>query len=1265
MADNVKDLLAKWSIDNSAWKTATDEVRNILKQADADDKARQASNASAAKAALDAIKQQTAAQAALKAAAAQVTAEQKAQAQVEKDKQAAIAAERSAQEKLGSDIISIMRRTAAEAKATAATQVKAQKEIEAAAKAAARVQSQSSGGHTGVSNLQATRGSVSTLAGRGGIRPLETLISSIPAAASLAQLAFPIVGLGMFVDLLVKGVEGFNNMRKAAADFQDNLKDTFTTAVAEGQKSNDELQKSNDVLANTIAKLEHKPVNNLALALDDARIKADELTLSAIKGYDAIKKLLSESDESLLSRIMNNSSGSAGINSTLDVNARDIKNSELALDQAKRNPTDTAKIKTAQDALDKARQKQLAYTKSGAAASGIAPSDIMNSVLGMLGLSGITSPVNTETNQQKLNTVGAITQQGIDKDQLTDTNEQETNKAKQLEEAKRQNELALKDAQALLDEKKRINAEELEDAKSQTAQLSELNEQTYKSGTEDVTTYYQNKKALADQDYAETVKSINANRQAQLQELGYQTELSAVARNAKAGGINSTANRSISAAGDVRDKTQSAADIGLSSAQGDEAKKQIDAITDTEQKALQLREQQTQEAFKNQTMSAEEYTATSIQLIQRELEATESAVQQKIAINGEYSKDNIALLEQQSKAIDDAQAKIDKLQEGALALNVQGSTNNYQNRNSLLSSQLTASQNPNGGGSPSQQLSIMQQQRDLTLQYAAAQQQLLTDPALDKYSTTWFTINENILKAQQSVIALDQEIQKAGNLNSIIGSTLGAGSSAAGTIFTSRYAKGVESAITGGSNSATAANGQVSSMIKGFGSLGSSNDPSDIVSSFTTGLKGAVGALGSFVSSINSAGSASAGAFGGAISGAGLGNSAGAALDNSSLTSSDGPLSSLSGMAGPLGSLIGASLGTAVGAIFGQKQEEVQDDINTLTANFKSVMDAYSSNNASLNQTVQNLQSLIAQATADEESTKKGGSQFKDLITQYNTEITQLESQQAQVMAQLQDQLIQISSPEAYQPLIGSIQEILQQYTTFVGAAQNATQLAQANDYLTTSLQNLAESYTETLQQDQENAIQEALQLNQLYDQRNQLEQQYLQQVQSIQGQGTLTRGVTQAQSKFSQLYNLDVNQSNQLDSINQQIALTQYQVTAAQQVFQLATTKAGLESQLLGLQEQGINLDMSRIAAMQNVLQVLQQTGYSLTNLAGVDTSDPNALLTLLLQLLASQLGVTPGGANSGPSSSFGNSLLDSQTASAYDVRSSYGYANFRGADL
>lgn len=1151
----------------------------------------------------------------------------------------------------------------------------------------------------GGSAYQKDRALADLASGRSTMRPMESMMTKMPGMGTLADIAFPVAGAAMFISLITDGVEKIQEMVKAAKEFKSNMDDAFQGFLGSEQSTNDHLQLTNDQLLKTIGTLEHKPANNgLALAMDEARIKADDLAKSAMTAYSEVKKLLEANTESTMQKVLQGDGSTKEVDYNINNQMKQIKDAARAYQDAMHGTDqqaiasslqryNSAKVNAGAYARDQIKMRtgtstlsytdeQMGHAREGQHAGTIVPYAQVNgnqdTILDHLGLlSGYVNDRNTND------------QETIDNGNLQNRRNQDENKNKQ-------NQIGLKNAQADLEVKRAENAKELEDAKAQAAGLQEINEAAYKSGQEAASEFYANKKALADQAYIAAVQDIQKERAAQLAELDIQNKLDLGMTQKqytdKKSVINSNSDRGLDSAAQTRDKAQSDADIEAQAASDEAAKKQVQDNLAVQLKGFQEQTQANQEMYNQQLESADDYLAQSKDLIQQELAARISAAEQIMQINGANSAANIDQIKAEELARADAAEKLDKLAATSLQTRVQGSSSNYQSQSTMLSGQMSYLQNPNNAqATPSAQREVVGQQISATTTYAAQQSALLDEATASgqQYSTTWFTIYDNINKAKSTLTDLNAEMKTLSTSSAAVGTMFQSGASSMGSMFTSHFGQGMLSAISAGGSSAANANKNLNGLENG-GDWIQTNDPTpsssqtgpgqggslnigDTIDSFTKHIGSAVTALGSFVSSITNAGSATAGAFGGGISGGGLGNSVGSAVDNSSLTNSGGPLSGIAGMAGPLGAALGAGMGAALGGIMGQKQEEVQTDITNLTLSFKDIMSNYSSNNASLTQTVANLESLISQAEADQASSKKGGSQFAQLITQYNEQITQLEDQQSQIMAQMSQQLVQVGSPQAYQPIINSIQEIVQQYTQFVGAASNATQLAQANEYLTTSLQNLGQTYTETLQQDEENAIQEALQLNQLYDQRNQLEYEYLQQVQSIQGQGTLTRGTTLAQSKYSQLYNLDVNTANQLNQINEQINLTQYQVSAAQQVFQLATTQAGLQTQLLALQEQGVNLDMSRISAMQNTLQMLQSTGYSIVgNLATLNTSDPNALMTLLLQILAQELGVNAGGTNSGPSGGTQSyNVLTSLTSGAYATQGAYGYGGYSGTNL
>jgi hypothetical protein len=110
------------------------------------------------------------------------------------------------------------------------------------------------------------------------------------------------------------------------------------------------------------------------------------------------------------------------------------------------------------------------------------------------------------------------------------------------------------------------------------------------------------------------------------------------------------------------------------------------------------------------------------------------------------------------------------------------------------------------------------------------------------------------------------------------------------------------------------------------------------------------------------------------------------------------------------------------------------------------------------------------------------------------------------------------------------------------------------------------------------------------------------------------------------------------LQTMNREIAAAQFKVGLEREIFDLASTRVGLESQLLTAQNQQTRLDIERISALATLVRALQ-------------SGDVSALTPLLNSL--------PGVA--GVSLDF----IDQLIAGAYQSRSSMGFGSFKGQNL
>ena len=151
-------------------------------------------------------------------------------------------------------------------------------------------------GHSTVTQMQASSASIRVLEGgmTGNIRAAERFISTIPGVGKALQAAFPVVGAIAFAGVIARiGEEAATAIRKVEQAEQ-NVGNSFRSLNLSAQGANDALAVTNDRLENEIAKLQGKPQNNLALAIDEARVAADKMAESLDRDNQKIKELLSQ-----------------------------------------------------------------------------------------------------------------------------------------------------------------------------------------------------------------------------------------------------------------------------------------------------------------------------------------------------------------------------------------------------------------------------------------------------------------------------------------------------------------------------------------------------------------------------------------------------------------------------------------------------------------------------------------------------------------------------------------------------------------------------------------------------------------------------------------------------------------------------------------------------------------------------------------------------------------------------------------------------------
>jgi hypothetical protein len=231
-------------------------------------------------------------------------------------------------------------------------------------------------GHNVPSQMQAASASIRLIEGdlARNVRAVERFITTIPGMGRALQAIFPMVGAAATVGILARMGEAAYKTAHELGQIRNVANDSFGKLNESGLMAADTLRVTNDKIEQQIALMEHKPVNEMALALDEARVRADQLATSLNNDYEQFKKIIEQTQSGMWSKLFNK-----GVDQTLGnqmtdqlANIRTLERMQRdALKQGDQAGADDlgAKLRAAQDAAIAFANSQVA-TRSGIANQG-------------------------------------------------------------------------------------------------------------------------------------------------------------------------------------------------------------------------------------------------------------------------------------------------------------------------------------------------------------------------------------------------------------------------------------------------------------------------------------------------------------------------------------------------------------------------------------------------------------------------------------------------------------------------------------------------------------------------------------------------------------------------------------------------------------------------------------------------------------------------------------------------------------------------------
>jgi hypothetical protein len=299
-----------------------------------------------------------------------------------------------------------------------------------------------------------------------------------------------------------------------------------------------------------------------------------------------------------------------------------------------------------------------------------------------------------------------------------------------------------------------------------------------------------------------------------------------------------------------------------------------------------------------------------------------------------------------------------------------------------------------------------------------------------------------------------------------------------------------------------------------------------------------------------------------------------------------GALDSAVGLAGsvipgPFGSLLRGIRGvfSAIGDLFTRAARRAARQIR---ASFQEIVTAYNAGSLTLGDTIARVEAEREDAIRRLSGKKGGRKELDKLLPEFDRALASLRARQQAIFEQFDASLDLLRTDASFRDVAADVRELVRQYREYVDAGGD---LARANEFLSRSLDQLRASAAADLAKGEARAIEDALELNTLLREREQLLAESAEDERRIRARGVLERQRTVAQEKSGEVEALRRRRDERLAELDQQISLLQLKVDIETRVFDLARDRVALEMRLHELRQQEFEREAAQLAALRAVV--------------------------------------------------------------------------------
>ena len=285
---------------------------------------------------------------------------------------------------------------------------------------------------------------------------------------------------------------------------------------------------------------------------------------------------------------------------------------------------------------------------------------------------------------------------------------------------------------------------------------------------------------------------------------------------------------------------------------------------------------------------------------------------------------------------------------------------------------------------------------------------------------------------------------------------------------------------------------------------------------------------------------------------------------------------------GGISSSVFKGIGGLFSAIGGLFTRAARNAARSIRRSFEEIVAEFNAGSATLGDAIRRLEDERAKAIRRLSGKKGGRKELDKLLPQFDQAMAELRARQEAIFEQFDASLESLRTGEAFRDVAADVREIIRQYRTYVDAGGD---LAKANEFLSRSLEDLSEQSQRTLAEGEQRAIEDALRLNDLLREREDLLAESAEDERRILTRGVLERQRTVAQDKSVELEAVRRRHDERLAALDQDIQLQRLKVDSEARVFDLASDRVALETRLLELKAKEFEREAAYLAALKDVV--------------------------------------------------------------------------------